>query len=117
MLARKPAQRSREIRLDDPSATVPPIPAGNALARYRRIGRGLIATDAVCVVVALLVGYYLRYDNRPMPVGELLTVLFAPLLWLAAFQAFGLYAPEHLSPPEEFRALVTDLWVAWAALT
>ena len=27
------------------------------------------------------------------------------LLWLAAFQAFGLYAPQHLSPPEEFRRI------------
>jgi len=64
-----------------------------------------MATDAACLVIALLVGYYLRYDNRPMPAGESLTVLFAPLLWLAAFQAFGLYAPQHLSPPEEFRRI------------
>jgi hypothetical protein len=42
------AQTSREIRLDDPSATVPPIPADSALERYRRIGRGLMATDAAC---------------------------------------------------------------------
>ena len=105
MVARKQAQRSREIRLDDPAATVPPIPPGNALRGYRQISRGLMATDAACLVIALLVGYYLRYDNRAMPIGESLTVLFAPLLWLAAFQAFGLYAPQHLSPPEEFRRI------------
>jgi exopolysaccharide biosynthesis polyprenyl glycosylphosphotransferase len=105
IVARRQAQRSREIRLDDPAAAAPPIPPGNALRRYRQISRGLIATDAACLVIALLVGYYLRYDNRPMPIGESLTVLFAPLLWLAAFQAFGLYAPQHLSPPEEFRRI------------
>ena len=105
MVARKQAQRSREIRLDDPAATAPPIPPGNALRGYRQISRGLMATDAACLVIALLVGYYLRYDNRAMPIGESLTVLFAPLLWLAAFQAFGLYAPQHLSPPEEFRRI------------
>ena len=105
MVARKQAQRSREIRLDDPAAAVPPIPPGNALRGYRQISRGLMATDAACLVIALLVGYYLRYDNRAMPIGESLTVLFAPLLWLAAFQAFGLYAPQHLSPPEEFRRI------------
>jgi exopolysaccharide biosynthesis polyprenyl glycosylphosphotransferase len=65
-----------------------------------------MATDAACIVVALLIGYYLRYDNRPMPIEESLTVVFAPLLWLAAFQAFGLYAPQHLSPPDEFRGVI-----------
>jgi FlaA1/EpsC-like NDP-sugar epimerase len=104
LVARKQAQNPREIRLDDPAATVP-SPPGNALHRYRQISRGLMATDAACLVIALLIGYYLRYDNRPMPIGESLTVLFAPLLWLAAFQAFGLYAPQHLSPPEEFRRI------------
>ncbi|HEV3497647.1 MAG TPA: hypothetical protein VHA34_14985, partial [Actinomycetes bacterium] len=105
MVARKQAQNPREIRLDDPAATIPPLPSGNALERYRQISRGLMATDAACLVIALLIGYYLRYDNRPMPLGESLTVLVAPLLWLPAFQAFGLYAPQHLSPPEEFRRI------------
>jgi len=74
LVARKQAQRSREIRLDDPATTAPPIPPGNALRGYRQISRGLMATDAACLVIALLVGYYLRYDNRPMPIGESLTV-------------------------------------------
>jgi FlaA1/EpsC-like NDP-sugar epimerase len=103
MAVERQTETPGEIRLDDPSFTVPPAPAESALEGYRRISRGLMATDAACIVVALLVGYYLRYDNRPMPTGESLTVVFAPLLWLAAFQAFGLYAPQHLSPPEEFR--------------
>jgi exopolysaccharide biosynthesis polyprenyl glycosylphosphotransferase len=97
------SRQSREIRLDDPTATVPALSPRSALDRYRQISRGLMATDAACVTIALLIGYYLRYDNRPMPPGESLTVVLAPLLWLAAFQAFGLYAPQHLSPPEEFR--------------
>jgi exopolysaccharide biosynthesis polyprenyl glycosylphosphotransferase len=97
------SRQSREIRLDDPTATAPPLSPRSALDRYRQISRGLMATDAACVTIALLIGYYLRYDNRPMPPGESLTVVLAPLLWLAAFQAFGLYAPQHLSPPEEFR--------------
>jgi exopolysaccharide biosynthesis polyprenyl glycosylphosphotransferase len=103
MTVDKRTATAREIRLDDPSATAPPLPADSALEGYRGISRGLIATDAACITVALLIGYYLRYDNRPMPAGESLTVVFAPLLWLAAFQAFGLYAPQHLSAPEEFR--------------
>jgi lipopolysaccharide/colanic/teichoic acid biosynthesis glycosyltransferase len=103
MAGERQTETPGEIRLDDPSATAPPVLSESALERYRRISRGLMATDGACIVVALLVGCYLRYDNRPMPTGESLTVVFAPLLWLAAFQAFGLYAPQHLSPAEEFR--------------
>jgi exopolysaccharide biosynthesis polyprenyl glycosylphosphotransferase len=103
MAVERRTETPREIRLDESPVTVPPAPSESALERYRRISRGLMATDAACIVVALLIGYYLRYDNRPMPPEESLTVVFAPLLWLAAFQAFGLYAPQHLSPPEEFR--------------
>jgi FlaA1/EpsC-like NDP-sugar epimerase len=103
MAVDKRAHTSREIRLDDPTAAVPRVAPHSALDRYRQISRGLMVTDAVCVMIALLIGYYLRYDNRPMPPGESLTIVVAPLLWLAAFQAFGLYAPQHLSPPEEFR--------------
>ena len=33
MVARKQAQRTREIRLDEPAATAPPVPAGDALHR------------------------------------------------------------------------------------
>ena len=103
MAVGKRTRASREIWQDDPPATVPPTSSESAPERYRRISRGLMATDAACIAAALLIGYYLRYDNRPMPTEESLTVVFAPLLWLAAFQAFGLYAPQHLSPPEEFR--------------
>jgi FlaA1/EpsC-like NDP-sugar epimerase len=103
MTVEKRTAAAREIRPDDPSATAPSLPADSALDRYRRISRGLMASDAACVTIALLIGYYLRYDNRPMPPRESLTVVFAPLFWLAAFQAFGLYALQHLSPPEEFR--------------
>jgi hypothetical protein len=101
MAVDKRARTSREIRLDHPTATVPRVPRHSALDRYCQISRGLMATDAVCVVIGLLIGYYLRHDNRPMVPGN--SSPSSPLLWLAAFQAFGLYAPQHLSPPEEFR--------------
>ena len=46
MTVEKRTAAAREIRLDDPSATAPSLPADSALDRYRRISRGLMASDA-----------------------------------------------------------------------
>src|SRR5215218_7821359 len=79
---------------------------GDALRRYRAISMGLAVTDAACIVVALLAIYQIRYSMRPMPTRELAVVVVAPLLWVAAFRAFNLYAPQHLSPSDEFRGII-----------
>jgi exopolysaccharide biosynthesis polyprenyl glycosylphosphotransferase len=79
---------------------------GDALRRYRAISMGLAATDAACIVAALLATYQVRYSTRPMPARELAVVVVAPLLWVAAFRAFNLYAPQHLSPSDEFRGII-----------
>jgi exopolysaccharide biosynthesis polyprenyl glycosylphosphotransferase len=79
---------------------------GDALRRYRAISMGLAVTDAACIVAALLAIYQVRYSTRPMPARELAVVLVAPLLWVAAFRAFNLYAPQHLSPSDEFRGII-----------
>jgi exopolysaccharide biosynthesis polyprenyl glycosylphosphotransferase len=80
--------------------------AGGAVRRYRAISMGLAASDAACIVTALIVIYQVRYSTRPMPARELAVVLVAPLLWVAAFRAFNLYAPQHLSPSDEFRGII-----------
>jgi exopolysaccharide biosynthesis polyprenyl glycosylphosphotransferase len=77
-----------------------------ALQRYRTISIGIALSDALCVIAALLVSYQLRYSMRPMPVRELAVVVVAPLLWVAVFRLFNLYAPQHLSPPDEFRGII-----------
>jgi exopolysaccharide biosynthesis polyprenyl glycosylphosphotransferase len=79
---------------------------GDALRRYRAISMGLAVTDAACIVAALLAIYQVRYSTRPMPARELAVVVVAPLLWVAAFRAFNLYAPQHLSPSDEFRGII-----------
>jgi exopolysaccharide biosynthesis polyprenyl glycosylphosphotransferase len=81
-------------------------PAGDALRRYRQISMGLAVSDAACIVAALLLAYQIRYSTRPMPVRELVVVIVAPLLWVAAFRMFNLYAPQHLSPSDEFRGII-----------
>jgi exopolysaccharide biosynthesis polyprenyl glycosylphosphotransferase len=80
--------------------------AGGALRRYRAISMGMAVSDAACIVTALIVSYQIRYSARPMPALELAVVLVAPLLWVAAFRAFNLYSPQHLSPSDEFRGII-----------
>jgi exopolysaccharide biosynthesis polyprenyl glycosylphosphotransferase len=80
---------------------------GQVLRRYRKISMGLAATDACCIVAALVISYQLRYSARPMPARELAVVVAAPLLWVAVFRAFNLYAPQHLSPSDEFRGIIS----------
>jgi exopolysaccharide biosynthesis polyprenyl glycosylphosphotransferase len=79
---------------------------GGALRRYREIAIGLAVSDAACVAVALAAAYQLRYPDRYMLAGEAIVMVVAPILWVATFQAFDLYAPQHLSAPEEFRRLI-----------
>jgi exopolysaccharide biosynthesis polyprenyl glycosylphosphotransferase len=80
--------------------------SGDASRRYRAIAMGLAVSDAACIVTALIVAYALRYGMRPMPARELSVVLVAPLLWVAAYRAFNLYSPQHLSPSDEFRGII-----------
>jgi exopolysaccharide biosynthesis polyprenyl glycosylphosphotransferase len=79
---------------------------GDALERYRAISLGLAFSDALCIVVALMTSYQIRYGMRPMPLRELAVVVVAPWLWITVFRAFNLYAPQQLCPPEEFRGII-----------
>ena len=82
-------------------------PSASTLRRYRGIAVGLAISDAVCVIAALVGSYYIRYPaSGVLPLRESLVIALSPLLWLAVFQAFDLYAPQHLSPPEEFRRVI-----------
>jgi exopolysaccharide biosynthesis polyprenyl glycosylphosphotransferase len=59
------------------------------------------------VVVALLTSYYLRYPAADViPLRESIVIFLSPLLWVGVFHTFDLYAPQHLSAPEEFRRVI-----------
>ena len=75
--AAEPEQRARtsEVR-------------SGALRRYRHIAVGLAVSDALCIVVALVSSYYLRYSGRPVLDGEIAVMLLAPLLWVAVLHTF-----------------------------
>ena len=74
--------------------------------RYRWIAWGLALTDAVCICLALVVGWFLRWELRPMDLDYILVVLGIPLLWVAVFRAFGLYSPQHIPGATEFRRTI-----------
>jgi exopolysaccharide biosynthesis polyprenyl glycosylphosphotransferase len=93
-------------RVGAPRLRAAPPAASGALRRYRRIAIGLVLSDAICVVVALLVSYALRYQGELVPAREAVVLAIAPLVWIAVFATFHLYAPQHLSAPEEFRRVI-----------
>jgi exopolysaccharide biosynthesis polyprenyl glycosylphosphotransferase len=80
-------------------------PSG-VLRRYRSVALGLAASDVLCLVVALLLSFFVRAGLRPLPVAYYVVLVAAPLPWISIFHAFGLYAPQHLSASEEFRRTI-----------
>ncbi|MGH2755753.1 MAG: sugar transferase [Actinomycetota bacterium] len=100
-----------EIRLED--APMPPpgyLEAGTAPRRDRRsfprrvLGMGLAASDLIALVAALLLADL--FEPFAATGGYHALPLLAVPLWLGVFHAFGLYAPLHLAPYDEFRRLI-----------
>ena len=99
--------RAAQTRLVDAESGPASVPAGGgALRRYRHVAIGLALSDALCVVVALVGSYALRYPGELVPGPEAVALALAPLLWYVVFSTFDLYAPQHLSAPEELRRVI-----------
>ena len=58
------------------------------------------------MVVALLASYALRYPGHLVSAREAIVIALAPLVWIGVFYAFNLYAPPHVSAPEELRRVI-----------
>ena len=102
-LEQAPAVEARPHSASEPA----PVPAGgSALRRYRRIAVGLALSDALCVVVALVASYVLRYPGHLVPAREAVVIALAPLVWIGVFSTFNLYAPQYVSAPEELRRVI-----------
>ncbi len=96
-----------------------PAAAGAVKRRYRRIGLGLVVSDALCACAALLLVYGLPVGGGSTPVTErLLVMVAAPALWVTLFHAFSLYGPQRLAAAEEFRRVIgaTSLGIVLLAL-
>jgi exopolysaccharide biosynthesis polyprenyl glycosylphosphotransferase len=98
--------RAVEALLQSATAPAPVSTGGSALRRYRHIAVGLALSDALCVVVALVASYALRYPGELVPALEAVVLAVGPLLWIVVFYNFNLYAPQHLSAPEELRRVI-----------
>jgi exopolysaccharide biosynthesis polyprenyl glycosylphosphotransferase len=80
-------------------------PKGTALQGFRAASLGLVLSDVVCAIGALVLVHLLRSSGWSL---DFIAVLaFGPLVWIAAFHAFGLYGVQHLSAWEEFRGIIS----------
>ena len=108
--------------------------ASSAPRYYRLIGTGQTITDGLCILVALLVSYLLRFQSTPFG-GYSILVVTMPFMWVAIFRSFTLHTPQLMSAAEEFRrtiaastlgimiVVMTSFWTkaalsrVWVALT
>ena len=92
------------VRLDaEPAEAIAP-PAGNARTIYRAVGLMLAGSDVLCLAAALLVTPALTAGRAPIPLP---LVVAASAIWIAVFQGFRLYSPQHLSSAEMFRRVLS----------
>ncbi len=77
----------------------------NSLRRYQLVVFVLVAIDALCLAVALLGSYGLRFRAIP-DTTYLIGILVAGAVWIGVFRSLGLYAPQHLPALEEFRRTI-----------
>jgi exopolysaccharide biosynthesis polyprenyl glycosylphosphotransferase len=91
--------------------------SGRALTGYRRIAAILVAADALAIVATL----FLLHLQGPGYLGlnrdMVLVLLVAPVVWVAVFHSFGLYAVRHLAAPEEFRRVFSATTLGVVVIT
>src|SRR5436309_2306162 len=87
------------------------------LDQYKALAAGMVVSDALCIFVALLLSYFLRFHRTPLPLEYAVAAIIAPVAWVATFHAFGLYRPHRVSPPEEFRSTIAATSMGVVVLT
>ena len=94
----------------NPTATTETAPTirivSGAPERYKRISRWVAVTDAICLVVALLTSYLIRWDLGTLPISYLALVAVMPVVWFWVFRTYSLHSPQLLSSWEEFRRTI-----------
>ncbi len=108
-LGERPVATRDEPRVEDvrPFPLREPAGPGESRAPYRRLKIGIALTDAIAVLAALLVAYYLRFHTGRVPEGYLGLVVFAPLVWVTVGTLYGLHTPWRLSAVEEFQRTIS----------
>jgi exopolysaccharide biosynthesis polyprenyl glycosylphosphotransferase len=83
-----------------------PVRAPSARASYRRLYRVVALTDALSVVLALLLAYWVRFGPRVPHAYFVAALCVAPLFMVLVYQAFHLYDAYRYTPAEEFRRII-----------
>jgi exopolysaccharide biosynthesis polyprenyl glycosylphosphotransferase len=90
-----------------------PLTAGSALAQYRRLAWAIGATDVLCVLLAFLLAYDIRFGaTRPSLVDFLLVVAIAPAVVVMLFVGFRLYSVQYFGAAEVLRRIVAAVSIA-----
>ena len=71
------------------------------------MSRRIAATDAMCLVIALLVSYSVRWGIGTLPLSYLILVAVMPFVWIPLFRAYSLHRPQLLSSWDEFRRTIS----------
>lgn len=97
--------------LDQPAAH-PGTGDASVSRRFRAISVGLLASDAACAAVALVVAHLTLFGSALRPELRIVELGGSVACWVGSFHAFGLYRPRYLSAFEEFRRLIGATSVA-----
>jgi exopolysaccharide biosynthesis polyprenyl glycosylphosphotransferase len=71
------------------------------------MGRRIAATDALCLITALLISYSVYWGIGVLPVSYLILVAVMPFIWIPLFRAYSLHRPQLLSSWDEFRRTIS----------
>ena len=90
---------------------------GHAAHRRRILTAALVGCDVFCIVSALLISSFIRFNGPPPLFSYVLVLLVGPAVLVAMFYAFSLYHPEDLSTAEEFKRVISAVSVAMILLS
>ncbi len=100
--------RMQDVSLDGSPelGVVPRDEAVSARLEYRRLYRRVALTDALSILVALLVASAARYGFHMPGHGLWVLIPAAPPVLVALFAGFKLYEAYRFTPAEEFRRII-----------
>lgn len=98
-----------------PTAT-PSVGGPSARRQYERLYLKMALTDCVSVVLALMLGYELRFGFRGPSVEFLLSLAISPFLVMGIFSAFRLYSVHLFTSAEEVRRVLLAVSVTVTGL-
>jgi exopolysaccharide biosynthesis polyprenyl glycosylphosphotransferase len=112
-----PEVSGQQLHLASEMGPDSPIPSRSKTSRLlRRLNAGLVATDALCLLAALTLSFYFRFDTQAFGTSYSIVFLLGPVVWIGVFHAFSLYSTERLASEEEIRRVVSAVSVGMVLL-